>query len=88
MGWRIGVAFFFLAVLTYCVLLLAYRIIPAKQTLPDPSLPPTLQAPLYGQIPADWTKMPWGEEVRVFPKIPKYPQLEIDSSGNLIYPLN
>jgi hypothetical protein len=88
MGWRLFVGVFFLAVLTYCVLVLAYRVIPAKKTLPDTSLPPSIQAPLYGQIPDTmmWSKLPWGEEVRVIPPGPKYPQM--DMSGNVLFPFD
>jgi hypothetical protein len=87
MEWRLLVASAFLAILLACILWLAYRVIPSKKALPDTNLPPSIQVPLYGQVPpAVWTKMPWGEEVRVSPKIPLYPQLEVDSSGNLLYP--
>ncbi len=90
MGWRLIVASVFLAILLSCVLWLAYRVIPSKRSLPDTNLPPSLQAPLHGQIPSTvfWTKLPWGEEVRVSPAGPKYPELVVDSSGNLLYPLN
>ena len=91
MEWRLGLAFFFLLVLLTVVLLLAYGVIPAIRTLPDTSLEPSLRGPLYGQIPEttlSWTKLPWGEETQVHPMTKKYPQLEVDASGNLLYPLN
>jgi hypothetical protein len=88
MGWRLVVASAFLAILLSCVLWLAYRVIPAKQTLPDVNLPQSLQAPLHGQIPDTmiWSKLPWGEEVRVIPPGPKYPQMDV--SGNVLFPFD
>ena len=85
--WRLLLSFALLLILLASILSLAYRVIPPVQKLPNTDLPPSIQAPLFGQVPdtvVNWTKMPWGEEVRVFPTIPKYPKLDI--SGNLLYP--
>ncbi len=87
--WRLLLSAALLLILLASILSLAYQVIPPVRKLPNLDLPPSIQAPLHGQVPDSvirWTKMPWGEEVRVFPTIPKYPKLEIDSSGNLLYP--
>ena len=80
MAWRIFLGFIFLSVLLYCVLQVAYATVPQTTNLPD------LRAS-QPEAPAYWTKMPYGEEVRVFPKFPTL-SFNLDSSGNMIYPYN